>query len=148
MARPRYENNKTLKMEKEIIQHVANKINYNYQKLPESHILDFALLEKDTKDIKFFVEVKRRYCNMNKYPTIFVSMHKILKAKEVYEAFNIKTFFIIQWNDTLGYVFLNDPPDFLTMEGRYDRNDKDDIEPMGNYDISRVFTITDSLVVV
>tara|TARA_R110000772_G_scaffold89955_2_gene186127 strand:- start:191 stop:568 length:378 start_codon:yes stop_codon:yes gene_type:complete len=109
----------------------------SFRKLPVSYIVDYAALRG--RDVVGFVEVKKRSNRMNKYPDIFVSLHKV-NASMALKQVGMKTIFAIQWEDCLGWILLDDP-DQISFSGRTDRNDTADLEPMCHFNISRVTII-------
>lgn len=134
-ARPQYESSRDRDNEAAIAAEVASRFRAGYRKIPKSYVLDFAVTRNGK--ITGFMECKRRYNAMNKYPTIFVAMHKVDKAESFLACTGLKSIFAIQWDDQLGYILL-DEPDFLEIGGRFDRGDEADQEPMAHYSIERV----------
>ncbi len=106
-----------------------------YRKLPKSYVVDFALIRKN--EVIGFAEVKRRNVAFNKYPSIFISMHKIKAANDM-NKLGFHTALIVECNDATGYLLLNDPPCKVTFGGRSDRGDHDDQEPMAHFSTDRV----------
>jgi hypothetical protein len=125
-ARPQYENDETLKIEKEIIDRVAPQFDCTAFKNPVSYRVDFSLIRKN--EIVAFAEVKRRYHALKTYPTFMLSLGKYLAACEMARMTSTTALVIVQWNDVTGYALF--PCEFtLAIGGRDDRNDGQDKEP-------------------
>ena len=127
-----YESQSDRDAEESIIQYACTKWKSHYHKLPISYNLDYAIIQDG--QIKAYIETKRRHNNHDKYPTIFVSMHKVMTARQLL----LPSYFLVGWNDRIGYVSLTDKPDIQTIGGRTDRNDSADIEPMAHFNINRI----------
>jgi hypothetical protein len=125
-ARPQYENDETLKIEKAIIDRVAPQFDCTAFKNPVSYRVDFSLIRK--KEIVAFAEVKRRYHALKTYPTFMLSLGKYLAACEMARMTSTTALVIVQWNDATGYALF--PCEFtLAIGGRKDRPDDQDEEP-------------------
>ena len=126
--RPRYETYADLSNESEIIDDACVAWQCQAIKLPNSYRLDFALL-RDEKVVAF-AEVKRRNVLHNAYPTAFISLSKVMTARLMRP---LPSFWIVAWDDGIGYVRLDNHNGEITMAGRRDRHDPADIEPMAHF---------------
>lgn len=133
--RPRYESSNDLDNEREVISVIEKAWKVESVKLPISYGLDFALLRDG--QVKAFAEVKRRKNNADKYPSIFVAMHKCLQAIQ-YKALGYPCYFVVKWNDKTGWVDLLNGQTFASIGGRVDRGDSADQEPMVHFPMSEV----------
>ena len=135
--RPLYETNKQLEAEKNLAGQLEKSWVCQLHKMPKTAPVDYVV----TKDgvVRGFIEIKIRSNASTKYPTYMISQKKIDAAKKLFEASGLKTQLIVKWTDVVGRVTLNE--DYPTrMGGRFDRNDKADVETVADIDIS-LFTI-------
>lgn len=124
--RPQYENDKTLAVERKIIERFAPQVDCESFKNPISYRVDFSLIRKG--EIVAFAEAKRRYHNAGTYPTFMLSLGKYLAACEMARMTSTTSLVVVQWNDVMGYTLF--PCEFtLAIGGRDDRNDGQDKEP-------------------
>ena len=147
MPRKLYENKESLSAETTFAEQLQKYFQVIMKKLPMQYGLDFMALDKRTKKPTFFLELKNRKCSKTTYPTYIISLSKLLKAKEIYRSLNIETYLCVKWNDASGYICLGDIEDDLidiTVGGRYDRNDWQDVEPLLNIDIGKFTIIGDT----
>lgn len=136
--RRRYERESDRQAETKIMEKVVQALGFTgFKKLPASYVLDFAALRGN--EIAGFVEVKRRHNAMNKYPDIFVALHKLNAASQL-KMIGKKTIFAVEWDDCTGWVLLENPS-HISISGRTDRNDAADIEPMAHFPIDRIKVI-------
>jgi hypothetical protein len=125
-TRPTYENDETLRIEREIIDRVAPQFDCTAFKNPMSYRVDFSLIREG--DIVAFAEVKRRYHTFGKYPTFMLSLAKYIAACEMARMTSTTALVIVQWDDVTGYALF--PCEFtLAIGGRDDRGDGQDKEP-------------------
>ena len=125
--------------EDRIISYICRAWDCEAKKIPMHYVLDFAMLRKGK--IVGFVEVKKRFNPVNKYPTSIIPFNKIIKANELY-ALGYQSIFLVEWDDSIGWVDLQQEPIKVTVEGRTDRGRPDDIQPMAHYSIEQ-FTFMD-----
>ena len=147
MARKLYETKKSLAAERAYAEDLEKYFRVELRKLPMQYGLDYIALDLRNKKPVFFLELKDRRCNRNTYPTYIISLAKFLKAKEIYRSLNLHTFLCVRWRDSSGYVNFEDFEDDMidiTIGGRYDRNDWQDVEPLLNISIGKFTTIGDT----
>jgi hypothetical protein len=99
------------------------------EKLPMKYELDYLLL-REGKGVAW-LEIKSRTNPRAAYPTYMISLGKIMAARRLSEASQLRSFLLVQWSDYCGYVRLDSLLDFTTaVGGRTDRGDEQDIEPV------------------
>lgn len=107
-------------------------------KLPKFYHVDYAMMEKDTNKITSWVEVKCRENIKDKYPTLILSVHKVLSGIQIAKATNMGFVLFVEWVDYAGHVLIDDRHNFqVSIGGRYDRSDPQDVEPVFEIPISR-----------
>jgi len=112
-------------------------------KLPRSYRLDWAALRNDA--ITAWIEMKRRYRTFDQYDDTFLSLHKMIAAKELNAHTGLRCLFAVQFDDCLAYADLLDDFDWkITFGGRTDRGDWQDVEPIVLIPM-RAFTILESI---
>jgi hypothetical protein len=146
MPRKLYETKQSLNAETNFAKDLQKYFKVNLKKLPLQYGLDFIALDTKNHKPKFFLELKERRCTSSTYPTYIVSLSKFLKAKDIYRSLNLNTYLCVRWSNTCGYICLNDIEDDnidITVGGRYDRNDWQDVEPLLNIEIGKFIIIGD-----
>lgn len=147
MPRKLYETKKNLKDEQNFAKDLEKYFKVNLIKLPIQYGLDFIALDLKNKKPKFFLELKERKCKHNTYPTYIISLSKFLKSKEIYRSLYKHSYLCVRWTDASGYICLDEIDDDdvdITIGGRYDRNDWQDVEPLINIDIGKFTIIGDT----
>lgn len=132
MARPYYETQHDLSIEQQVIHHLSERWGCSFVKLSIKHGVDFAM-QRGT-EVAGFCEVKSRSLTMAQikaYGGYMLSLHKWATAKMLSDASGKPFYLAVNAMDGL-YVrpFLGDfKPESVTISGRRDRGDPDDIEP-------------------
>lgn len=128
MSRPKYESSVDLDNEKEFKQiYERLRPEYVLVKLnPTQYIVDFAVTDHK-KNVKGFIEFKRRREDHDTYPDIILSLSKWRALFELHQW--KKAAFIVQFNDKLMRMFPPMALDDIRISGRADRNDEYDEEP-------------------
>ena len=72
---------------------------------------DFTIINRDTKKVVAFAELRKLSSAFNKYPQILCSESKLETAKFIDQNFNASPIFIVQWTDCIGYTKLLEPAD-------------------------------------
>lgn len=95
-----------------------------------------------TNDGGFYVEVRCRNNNKNRYPTMMLAEKKWIELKK-YSWPEAPAVFLVKWSDCLGYVEYSDELK-VTREwgGRNQMRDEEDVEPMIHIPISNFKIIT------
>lgn len=139
--RPTYETSYDLDRERIVASYLERAWNCNLRKLSKFGVLDFAFEKVNEEGIlvvRGFVEVKRRNCAHDKYPTILVSSAKRQQALSLLDATGCSSAFVIVYDDRVKYISLIEPPCYTTVGGRFDRGDKSDEEVVLHYQIDRL----------
>ena len=134
MARPTYESDEDRDNERRVIEKLASGLEYTPRKLPALYALDFALCDED-KRIKAFVEIKCRTVSSQQYRTVFVSLDKVERARALSRTAQIPVYLLVDFTDGIFMLPLSAPIEFVTFEGRTDRGDRSDLQPMAHYPI-------------
>ena len=134
MARPIYEKSSDRSAEEIAIKKFINSFDpeVEFFKLPIQYKMDFALVRNG--QITALVEVKSRKNKKNAYPTYMISMSKLTSAAS-YKAIGINCILLIQWSDQIGWIQMNHKEWTFKVGGRKDRNDWQDIEPVGHISV-------------
>lgn len=135
MSRPRYETEQDRRNEEEAVKRFTK---FSVKKVPISYPFDFVLLDQSEK-ICAAVEVKKRNYELARLPDVFVSARKICGLKLYSRTYNIPSVFLVDMLDGLFYTYIDGEYE-LTMSGRTDRNDWQDIEPVARIPSSDFFT--------
>jgi hypothetical protein len=126
-VRPLYETATDLVAERAIAETIAGVFDRQIEKLPKQYRLDFAVTDTERR-VRAFLEVKRRHNAHDRYPDAILSLSKVVAAKHLSEVVGVRSWFAIQWDDAIGYAPL-DGHYTVSMTGRTDRGDWQDIEP-------------------
>jgi hypothetical protein len=102
------------------------------RKLPISYRLDFAMF-RDGK-LRGFAEVKTRNNRHDSYPTLIISLGKVMAARQLAEVSETRSVLLVQYLDGLYWCNFATPFE-VTMGGRWDRGDDDDVEPVAHFPI-------------
>ena len=127
-----YENQGHLDDESAIVATICEWSDTDAYKLPMKNRLDYVLYRG--RKISSLLEVKRRHCDMRRYPDFMIAANKVMYARQISEYFGLKCFLAVQWNDALGLVNMKQHKR-IWLNGRKDRADADDIELQAYYDI-------------
>jgi len=143
--RPLYETAGDLSNELRLIH--AHFPEYQAFKLPRSYQMDFALLENGAKKgkhpIQRFIEVRKRKIASDKYDTFMCSAAKYERACNMKVRYNVPVHILVEWTDIVGLADLTEPSmDYgFPVNGREDRNDPADVEPVALFNIKDKFEV-------
>jgi|14_taG_2_1085336.scaffolds.fasta_scaffold09113_7 hypothetical protein len=132
--RPIYETEKDLRNEVTLSDLVSERWKCSMQKLQPRDRFDYAAVRSGK--VMSFIEMKTRTNPMMKYPTYMISMTKVINAKITNMATGIPCFLIVKWSDYAGYVSIDNIETTVTMGGRTDRSDPQDVEPVCHINLS------------
>lgn len=136
--RPRYESKRDLDNERLVADALEN-IGVEVYKLPVQYRLDW-LLRRDGQPIGF-AEVKARKCNMKTYPTVMISLSKVIHARMLTDVTDLPCYLILLYRD--GLARLNFASDFTVGPGgRSDRGDPEDHDVCAYYSNERLDVIS------
>ena len=128
MTRPLYESREDRAHEQQLVTRFAGAFGRRARKLPLQYRLDYAIInERD--DVLAFAEAKWRSHAFGQYPTLILSLNKVLAAMHLSSAFGRDSWLVVRWADCCGYTRITG--DYrVTILGRSDRGDWQDIEPV------------------
>lgn len=131
MARRTYETRDTLAAEEEAAKIYAEAIGADLQKLPRRYEIDY-MLTRSGKMVGW-LEVKCRP-GCQRHQTYAVSAAKIDKGCRLAERFGGSfELLVVRTSDAMVLDALSERPVGVTIGGRTDRGDADDVEPMAHY---------------
>lgn len=136
-----YESENDKENEAEIIQMICNKWGVACRKLPIRYIVDYALFRD--KQLSAFAEVKRRKNDSTKYPTLIISLFKLINASMLFRRADVPFLLVVGWNDRIGWWMMPNDFQFDSVEwgGRNDRGDSQDMEPVVHIPIRKFKTL-------
>lgn len=127
MVRPKYETNEDLLNEREVSK-LLLKHGHKCYKLPVSYRVDWIVFSNDR--LMGFIELKTRRNSVGKYPSLILSLAKYSEGCQLARMTGTDFWVAAKWNDYLGFCCCTSIPIEIQMGGRYDRNDRDDFEPV------------------
>ena len=136
-----YETDADLGREREIASYLERTWNCNLRKLDKYGAFDFAFEKVNDEGMLVvcgFVEIKRRNCKHDAYPTILVSASKRQHAISMLDATGCSAGFVIVYDDLVRLISFTAPPCYTTVGGRSDRGDSADQEVVLHYKIDRL----------
>jgi len=128
MMRPVYETETTRAIERSMAAWLEPVWNCNVVKLPRSYSLDYAALRGS--QLVAWLELKRRNRALHEFPTVFLSVQKVMAARALCEITNASCFFVVQFNDCYAYSNILADGRGFAFRGRIDRGDWEDQEPV------------------
>jgi|TARA_R110002096_G_scaffold232716_2_gene422638 hypothetical protein len=131
--RPIYETASDRYNEGEVLAALTNQWRCEGKKLPISYHLDYALCVGRT--IKALVEIKCRSNELRRYPTVFISLNKIINGKQLADEIGVRFLFVVKMVDGIFYTGVN-ANYTIDFSGRT-RNTRDDadVEPVAHFDV-------------
>lgn len=128
-VRPIYETLADRGREAEFSLLLSQKFKCTFSKLPIRYGLDFSAV-RDGRVVAF-VETKVRTNPVGQYPTYMISSGKLMHADALSRATGLKCILAVRWADAWGYTELAMGPSVtVSIGGRVDRGDEQDIEPV------------------
>ena len=140
MIRKMYETEDDRKVEQAIVNELSDAWKVFYQKLPIKYKVDVAILN-DRRQVISWVEIKRRDHKMGTYPTYMLSLDKYLSGMHLYKLTVLPFTLVVKFTDNLYHCevhLLSNAQITISMGGRTDRGDNQDIEPCVFFD-SKLF---------
>lgn len=140
MTRPRYETQADINNEQRVANLLAGE-GYDLYKLPVRYELDFAIHDRrDGGSICGFAEVKARRVMHDAYPSVMISLSKVLKARQLTDTTGLPSYLLLLYLDCLAR--LNFASDFEVMKGgRSDRGDPQDADVCAYYKLDDLMII-------
>lgn len=135
MTRPIYETSENRKNERLAAKELAEIFDCQVVQNKKLYPADYSLVRNGK--VSAIGEIKVRTCSKDKYSTFFISADKIHKCKNFAREFKLQFFLFVWWSDGLyGLNLMDTETEKLTIGGRFDRGDSQDVEPMAHYDTS------------
>ncbi len=131
MARQQYEAARDRSEEAKIAKKLGEMWSLDLRKMPKSYRIDYTVSMRDQdSEIIAVAEVKRRMGLKNTYPTLMISLSKII-AGEQYHHMGFPFYIAIQWSDVFGVHRYDPGKYYLTRwKGRtVQKRDEQDEEP-------------------
>ena len=128
----RYESEEDRERQKVIATFLASKVRAVPLELHSEENLDYILYRPQERKVICFLECKRRFNKMEKYPDYMIDLAKLEAARSLLP---IRSYVAVWWDDMLGTIELLEP-DRIKEGGRKDRGDEFDVEPCAFYDIN------------
>tara|TARA_R110000751_G_scaffold231149_3_gene332553 strand:+ start:1141 stop:1569 length:429 start_codon:yes stop_codon:yes gene_type:complete len=135
VTRPIYETAADLEVENGIARHLKAEYGLDCRKLPVSYRIDWAVFKG--KKLVGFMELKARKVTKTKYPTLILSLSKLMAGCELASKTSTIFWLGVKWLDTFGVCRITPPFRNVEMGGRTDRNDAADIEPVVHVPVER-----------
>lgn len=125
-----YETEADIVRQNEILSAFADRCNAEWRPTPKAYPFDACMLRGDR--VVAFAEVKARKVASDAYPSLLLSAHKWRDMVLFSDTTGVPTFLVAGYNDdVIRYLRVERdllPP--ITFNGRADRGDKQDMEPM------------------
>ena len=134
LKRPIYETKDDLRGEGLTCSSWANSLGLAVNKLPMSYELDFLLTSKANGKAVALLEYKRRHSPVDRFPTVMLSLKKVMRGCELSSASGLPSLFLVQFDDGIGsccFTKFSKRPGWIQYGGRTTRTrDAGDIEPV------------------
>lgn len=132
--RPMYENESTLKAEREVAQQLEKRWRCKLIKLPISYRADYLAFRDKPVAV---IEIK---CRNRKYPKMFLSLHKFLEARGLARSLStdreVPFILVYGFPEGIWWGNVTNYPLDIEVGGRADRGDWQDTEPMQMFDLT------------
>ncbi len=136
--RPLYETSADLDREKDVAQSVEAVLQCKLVKMPIRYGLDYAI--EDAGKVVAFCEIKCRTYTMQSIGNMggyLLSLGKWMSAKQLYESTGLPFVLIVRATDGMYYATFRSFHTDVSMKGRKDRGDWQDIEPCALIDVNK-----------
>ena len=134
--RPMYESQSDLKREEDVVKELSAHWMCDYQKLPMSYQLDYALLREGK--ICALCEIKVRNVVSDYYGTLIISASKRLAGLQYSKMLGVPALLVVKYEDGLRFINFSEEPDSIGVGGRTDRGDMQDTEIVFHYETGRL----------
>ena len=138
MNRPRYETQADRDNEQRVVDYLAT-LGWQFEKIPMQYRMDFAIFRDG--ECRGFAELKSRNVFMNTYPSVMISLSKVLAARWLTEATGLPAYLVVRYQDALTRLDFSDYYE-LRMGGRADRGDPQDRDICAYYPTERLRLIS------
>lgn len=130
MSRPTYETQSDSDRERLVVESMAIAWGLNPIKLPKFYKQDWALAKLD-KTVRAIVEVKCRTHERGRFDTLILSLDKWQALAMLSERTSTKGLLGVRYSDGIYWIVAQHQPEWkITIGGRTDRADPDDVEPV------------------
>jgi len=133
MARPLYETEADLARERAVIERLNGGF-YEIRKLPIKLHVDFGLFDKETGKLRRWAEIRCRNNPRDKYPTLFISLEKMLYISQLVNITSKPLSLLVEWTDVTGRFDIEKGDSLeefdITWGGRGQLRDDQDVEPV------------------
>lgn len=128
---PTYQTKSDVVSEEETISYLRCKWNCDIERMPDFHEFDYAIINQ-AGSVKGLVEIKNRKANAASYPTIILSMSKVLAARQWHDQ-GLRCFLVVRvGKGKPRYLDINQTkPAGIKFGGRDGRNHQ---EPLAHFD--------------
>lgn len=140
----KYDTTEANAKERALVERVVPKWGVIAEKNPEFHKLDYSLTRRKRGSIIGFIEAKCRDCHHETYDTFFISLAKYMAACEMTKFTGVPVFILVEWLDQTKYVKVPCKTTDIRMNGREDRGNPDDYEPMIYIPITEFRSVNDA----
>ena len=127
--RPIYETAEDVSREQSVADHLATKWGARVVKNPRFYSVDWCVL-KEGKNLAAFLEVKCRTHAHGQFPTLMVSLHKIAEGLALSEIAGVPFLLGVSFAGDIWWCRVMRRHYPVSMGGRTDRGDTQDIEPV------------------
>lgn len=127
MARPLYENQTTLEKERTLAEQLIAAWGCSVGKLPIRYGIDYAFLRDGA--LVGFAELKCRTIRRDAFPTMMVSLGKMISAQALHQVTHVPIVLVVEWTDCVGWTEIAGKSACkykVALGGRKDRNDEQD----------------------
>ena len=135
--RPMYETREQLQSEKAVCTAFCDEFGLTAHKLPISYGLDYLLTKTEGQTSGKpvgFLEYKRRSFTTDRWPTVMLSLKKLMAAEQLKQVTGLTSVFMVQFDDAIGtcdFAKFVGKPELLEYGGRTTQTrDSGDIEPV------------------
>jgi hypothetical protein len=133
MASPTYQTERDVESEEDTIACLRKSWGLNIERMPDFHEFDYAVVDSK-QSVRGLIEIKNRKADASKYPTIILSMSKVIAAKQWSDQ-GIKCFLVVRvGKGKPRFLEINKTkPSSIQFGGRKGRNHQ---EPLAHFDKS------------
>ena len=96
----------------------------------QGHYDKFDYIAVRDNKITAFVEIRCRTHNFGKFDDCFMSLTKKIRADELTKSTGLPCFFVVSWDDNLGYVNLNQTFELTRSGKKWNRRDNPEISEL------------------
>jgi len=145
LSRPVYESSGDRRKEISFSRVIENQWGCVLKKTRPFYHVDFMALSHDKPgaDLKFFVEVKHRKIEKERYPTYMLALMKWVNMNTIRRYSGIPVYLAIRYLDQDVFLNVTDETFPVSFMGRTDRGDSADMEPCIMVPINRLMPLSE-----